>query len=295
MEQLFHKKFSIRSTPSPEAATNPHRFRIASGCLAGPRRSKVTNKQINLRLIMNRSSTLYSWAGLLAALCGWATQTVSAARNDLTIEEKAQGWKLLFDGKSLNGWRGFRKSEPPAQGWVVEDGTLKHVAKGGGRDIITEGEFTDFDLQWEWRVAPGANSGLKYFITEDRTSAIGHEYQLIDDSRHVDAKLGQGKRVTAAFYDVLKPSETKPKPVGEWNVSRVLVQGNHVEHWLNGNRVLDYELGSDPLKAAIAESKFKTTSSFGTKMKGHILLQDHGDEIAFCNIKIRELAGSPLR
>jgi hypothetical protein len=218
-----------------------------------------------------------------------AVAPLAAALNELTAQEKAAGWKLLFDGKSLQGWRNFKKSEPPQKGWVVEEGILKHLAKGGGGDIMTEGDFEDFEVQWEWRVAAGANSGLKYFITEKRGSPIGHEYQLIDDTRHPDAKLAEGKRVTAAFYDVLKPGERELKAVGEWNHSGVRVQGRHVEHWLNGRKVLDYELESDELKAAISRSKFKTTPNFGVKMKGHILLQDHGDEIAFRNIKLREL------
>jgi hypothetical protein len=228
---------------------------------------------------------------LLAACGGMLRPSACAAPNELSPEEKAAGWKLLFDGKSLNGWRSFKKTEPPTQGWVVADNSLKHPAKAGGGDLITEAEFNDFDLKWEWRVAPGANSGLKYFITEDRASAIGHEYQLVDDNLHPDAKRAEGKRVTASFYDVFKPSGAEPKPAGEWNASRVRVQGQSVEHWLNEKKVLAYQLDSDALKAALARSKFKTTDRFGTKRKGHLLLQDHGDEIAFRNIKIRELPG----
>src|SRR6185436_2570098 len=133
------------------------------------------------------------------------------------------GWKLLFDGKSTSGWRSFKKQTFPDKGWIVEDGILHKLPKAGGGDIITDEAFDDFDLRWEWKVSPGANSGLKYFITEERNSAIGHEYQLIDDGKHADAKLGEGKRVTASFYDVLKPGETKLKPVGEFNQSRVMV------------------------------------------------------------------------
>jgi hypothetical protein len=206
----------------------------------------------------------------------------------LSAEEKAQGWKLLFNGKDLEGWRSFKKKEGPKQGWVVDNGILIHKAKGGGRDIITDAEFNDFELTWEWKLAPGANSGLKYFITEERTEALGHEYQLIDDARHQDANLAGGKRVTASFYDVLAPTEHKAKEAGEWNFSRVLVQGNHVEHWLNGTKVLTYELGSPEVLDAVSKSKFKLVPGFGTKIKGHILLQDHGDEISFRNIKIRD-------
>ena len=200
----------------------------------------------------------------------------------------ADGWKPLFNGKDLSGWRSFKKKEAPRQGWIVENGTLKHVAKGGGGDIISDAEFDDFEITWEWKVAEGANSGLKYFITEERSQAIGHEYQLIDDARHPDAKLAQGKRVTAAFYDVLAPGNRPTKEAGEWNSSRVLVKGSHVEHWLNGAKVLEYELGTSQMEEAVAKSKFKTVKGFGTKIKGHILLQDHGDEITFRNMRIRD-------
>lgn len=215
--------------------------------------------------------------------------TSRAAQNELTPQEKAEGWKLLFDGATLQGWHHFKKPGPPARGWTVEAGILKLAPKSRAGDLITEAAFDDFDLQWEWRIAPGANSGVKYFISETRSSPIGHEYQLIDDDVHPDAKVGDGKHVTAGVYDVLKPVGATPKPPGEWNHSRVVARGKQVEHWLNGKKVLSYELESEALKAAIAASKFKTTPGFGTKIRGHILLQDHGDEVAFRNIKIREL------
>ena len=229
---------------------------------------------------------LFSLA-LIALLAG---SGIAAEPNTLTPEEKSSGWKLLFDGKSTDGWRSFKKTTFPTKGWVIEEGALSHPAKAGGGDIITDAAFDNFDLQWEWKIGKGANSGLKYFITEERASAIGHEYQLIDDANHPDAKAAGGKRVTASFYDVLVPKETKLKPVGEWNHSRVLVQGNHVEHWLNGAKVLEYELSSDAVKTAVDASKFKGVKDFGTRLKGHILLQDHGDEVAFRNIKIRDLS-----
>lgn len=211
--------------------------------------------------------------------------------NTLTAQEQADGWRLLFDGQSLKGWRLYKKTTAPDAGWKVEDGILKKVAKQKGGDMITESRFDDFDLTWEWRVAAGGNNGLKYLVTEERPSAPGHEYQLIDDAGHPDGKLG-AKRQTASFYDVLPPSEKKIlKPAGEWNSSRVLVRGDHVEHWLNGAKVLEYELGSEAVKTAVAASKFKTAAGFGTKTPGHIMLTDHGDEASFRNIKIREFSG----
>ena len=213
----------------------------------------------------------------------------AAEPNILTAIEQAAGWKLLFNGESLKGWRLYKKATRPTAGWKVENGILKKIAKERGGDIVTEETFEDFDLTWEWRIAPGGNNGLKYLVTETRPSAPGHEYQLIDDQGHPDGKLG-AKRQTASFYDVLPPSDDKVlKPAGEWNQSRVLVQGNHIEHWLNGAKVLEYELGSDAVKAALAASKFKNSPGFGAKIKGHIMLTDHADEAWFRDIKIRKL------
>ena len=211
-----------------------------------------------------------------------------AAVNQLTDAEKGSGWKLLFDGKSSEGWRGFKKPAFPEQGWTIEDGWLHGAAKGG--DLITDGQYEQFDLRWEWKLEPAGNSGLKYFVSETGSSAVAHEYQMLDDERHPDGRLGAGKRVTAAFYDVLKPTVKPPvRPMGEINQSRILVQGNHAEHWLNGVKVLEYELGSPEVKAAVAESKFKAVPGFGTRKKGHILLQYHQSHVWFRNIKLREL------
>jgi len=222
---------------------------------------------------------------LTSAWLGWA-----GSPNQLTEEEKAGGWKLLFDGKTSNGWRTFKKETFPAKGWVVEDGWLHCLGKGGG-DIISDTEFDDFELQWEWKQAEGGNSGLKYFVTESRKSALGHEYQMIDDERHPDAKQADGKRVTASFYDVLKPDRVvPPKPPGETNLSRIVVRGNQVEHWLNGIKVLGYSCGSEAVKTAVAASKFKTVQGFGDKITGHLLLQDHESEVWFRNLKLRKVA-----
>lgn len=205
----------------------------------------------------------------------------------------------LFDGKTLTGWRGYKKTEPEGR-WVAADGMLSVPPKDGrdthgARDIITAETFDLFELSWEWKIAEGGNSGVKYFVLEDQTSAIGHEYQVIDDARHPDAKIGP-HRQTAALYDVLAASATRPtKPAGEWNTSKVRVAPNgkagsaHVTHFLNGVAVLEYDLDSPELNAAIAKSKFKGMERFGKLQKGHILLQDHGDQVWYRNIKIQRL------
>ena len=219
------------------------------------------------------------------------TPSVPASPNPLTVEEQTAGWRLLFDGRTTKGWRVFRADTSRRGPWAVEDGCLKRPAAGigdaqGGSDLVTEDTFSDFDLRWEWRVGRGGNSGVKYFVTEERSRPIAHEYQMLDDVAYPDE--AKGTQQTAAFYDVLPPSPDKHlRPTGEWNQSRILVRGDHVEHWLNGQKVLEYELGSPQVLAGIARSKFKDVPGFGTKIKGHILLQDHeGGGVCFRNIKI---------
>lgn len=230
-------------------------------------------------------------AGLLVGWGAMAGAALAQTPNQLTAAEQQAGWVLLFDGKSLDGWRAYKRPDTKETRWVVKDGLLGLPAGDsadtrGRRDIITTGTYEQFELTWQWRVTEGGNSGLKYFVLEDQDSAIGHEYQLIDDARHPDAKIGP-HRQTAAFYDVLPAANRPIKPAGEWNDSRVLVKGNHVEHWLNGTKVLEYELGSPAVAAAVAKSKFKPIERFGKRQNGHILLQDHGDSVSFRNIKLR--------
>jgi hypothetical protein len=209
-------------------------------------------------------------------------------------KEEAAGWKLLFDGKTTQGWHTFKKQSFPDKGWVVEDGWLHCLGKGGGNkgggDVISDAEFNDFELQWEWKQASGGNSGVKYFVLESRSEALGHEYQMIDDERATGVDKGNRKQLTASFYAVLPPTTPPPvKPPGQINSSRIIVKGNHVEHWLNGVKVLEYECGSEVVKAAVAASKFKDKAGFGDKVHGHLLLQDHNSEVWFRNLRIREL------
>jgi len=201
-------------------------------------------------------------------------------------ELKAGKWQPLFDGKTTDGWRGYRQTAFPSKGWVVEDGCLHLLPASNASDIITSRKFTDFELEWEWKIPPKGNNGVKYLVTEDRKDAPGHEYQMIDES-----VVSDPKQQTAAFYAVLPAAANKPlKPPGEWNHSRLVVSGNHVEHWLNGVNVLSYELGSPEVKAGVAASKFKKAPGFGEKITGHIMLTYHHDEVWYRKIRIREFA-----
>lgn len=227
---------------------------------------------------------------VLALLLLLPVPHASAAENSLTAAERAAGWELLFDGTTLSGWRGYRRETPPETGWEIKDGTLRTVARVRGGELITARKFTDFELAWEWRMAEGGNNGVKYFVTEDRPRAPGHEYQLLDDARHPDGRVGP-HRQTAAFYDVLPPAADKPAaPPGQWNRSRIVVRGKRVEHWLNDRNVLTYELGSPETKTGLARSKFATEPAFGDKIAGHIMLTYHADECWFRNIKVRALS-----
>ena len=214
------------------------------------------------------------------------------------------GFRPLFDGKSLAGWRGYKKTDASTTRWKVDQGMLCLGANNGADtrgalDIVTTDTFTDFELRWDWRISLGGNSGVKYFVLEDQDSAIGHEYQVIDDERHPDAKIGP-HRQTDAFYDVLAAPLPRPlKPAGEWNTSRVRVApspvvkgGTRVDHYLNDVRVLEYELNYPELAAAIEKSKFKGIDRFGKLQNGHILLQDHGNQVWYRNIKIQRLGSS---
>jgi hypothetical protein len=248
----------------------------------------------------------------LTVLVGVATLSAAAepAMNELSAAESGAGWKLLFDGKSLAGWRGYALPGPPVRGWSVADGCIKNAKTngrpgGGGGDIVTTEQFEDFDFRFEWRMSPAGNCGIKYFIVDrqgmagasmfagdDGRSAVGFEYQLLDDERHPDAKNGP-IRQSGALYSLLPPSAAKRlKPVGEFNASRILVQGKHVEHWLNGVKVVEFELESPAMRDAIAASKYKDVPGFGAKAKTALLIQDHGEEVWLRNLKILPLTGS---
>ena len=231
-----------------------------------------------------------SFLACIAIVAGTAlAPAASAAPNQLTAAEKSAGWTLLFDGKTTNGWRVYNKKGAAINGWTVVDGTLHCQSKVKGDNIITEKQFNDFELAWEWKLLPKGNNGVKYFVTEARPKSPGPEYQMIDDAGHPDGKLGPDRQ-TASFYEVLPPAADKPlRTPGEWNESKIVVRGKKVEHWLNGRNVLSFEMGSDAVKAGIADSKFKHEAGFGDKIVGHIMLTYHQDDCWYRNIKIREL------
>jgi cytochrome c len=227
---------------------------------------------------------------ILLVLGGVARPAAEPAPNTLTDKEKTDGWKLLFDGKTTKGWHKYKGKEVGDR-WKVVDGTLSLVHKDGkdGGDIVTDDLFDSFELLIEWKVTPGANSGIMYRVeeTEDSPGFTGPEYQILDNAKHPD---GRKKETSAAScYGLYAPAEDVTKPVGEWNQARIVVQANHVEHWLNGKKVVEYEFGSDDWIKRVAASKFKEFKKFGLVKKGEIDLQDHGDDVFYRNIKIRAL------
>ena len=230
--------------------------------------------------------------------------------NQLTQVQVAQGWRLLWDGMSTNGWRGANLSGFPDHGWTIRDGALSVEAAAGGEstnggDIITREEFASFELELDFRITPGANSGIKYFVDPQlgptlglAGSAIGLEFQILDDERHPDAKLGvRGNRTVGSLYDLIPAtnldepgrSAKRVMPPGEWNRARIVATGRHVEHWLNGVKVVEYDRGTQMFRALVNNSKYQDMPGFGERERGPILLQDHGNAVSFRSIKIRSL------
>jgi len=226
--------------------------------------------------------------------------------NTLTETEKTEGWVLLFDGKTFNGWRCLGQKGIPEGHWIIQNGAIKKVPSGEvplqedgqpveGGDLMTVGTFENFELSLEWKISPAGNSGIKYNVSEDMSTshppehaALGFEYQILDDEMHPDAKAGEN-RTAAALYDMIAPGGKTLKPVGEYNTARITFNGNHGEHWLNGIKVLEYDLGTPRMESLLAASKYRNIPGFAMKRKGHIVLQDHTDEVWFRNIKIREI------
>lgn len=230
------------------------------------------------------------------------TPVENYTQNTISPQEQALGYKLLFNGKDLNNWRSAFKETAPPSVWTVEDGILHVNSSGGaestnGGDIISRDTFKAFELDFDFKLTEGANSGVKYFVNENYNSgksAIGLEFQVLDDEKHPDAKLGtEGNRTLASLYDLIpsiKIEKRFQKKIGEWNKGRVIVYpNNHVEHWLNGFKVLEYERGGPAYRVLVAHSKHKVWPGFGMMEKGPILLQEHGDSVFYKNVKIREI------
>ena len=236
-----------------------------------------------------------SWITLcstLPTLLGSVTSTAAGQTvpdnqpNRLTAEERHEGWQLLFDGRTTTGWRGFKQKGAP-KGWVVEDGSL--VRRAAGADLITTRAYRNFELALEWKIASGGNSGIMYRVTEEgkATYETGPEMQVLDDATHPD---GANRLTSAGACYGLYPSPAGVvHPAGEWNKVRIVVKGNHVEHWLNDVKVVEYELGSPDWEAKVAASKFNQWKGYGRASGGHISLQDHGDKVEYRSIRIREL------
>ncbi len=258
------------------------------------------------RIALFSISFLFSCASFglegLAAL----PPAASPSLNTLTSAEKAQGWLLLFDGHTFDGWRGLGRDRVPARHWIIEDGSIKKVpskdvplqADGQpleGGDLMTIASFENFELVFEWKISAGGNSGVKYNVSEVMSvasppdnAALGFEYQILDDDLHPDAKNGPD-RTAAALYDLMEPQNQRLRPVGEFNSGKIVFRGSHGEHWLNGVKVLEYDLGTPQMATRLAESKYRDIKGFADKRKGHIVLQDHTDAVWFRNIKIRLL------
>ena len=230
---------------------------------------------------------------LIARGTEWAATGVvtlpAVLPNQLALDEEQEGFRLLFDGKSSQGWRGFAKPEFPAQGWSIVEGALHVAAGGGGGDLVTSEQFGDFELRFEWKVAAGANSGVMYRVSETHQWPwqTGPEYQVLDDARHGDGK--EPRTSAAALYALVAADGKTLAPVGEWNKGRISVRGWHVEHWLNGKKVVDLDLSTADAKAKIAASKFSSMPHFATQSRGHLALQDHGDAVWFRSLRVRDL------
>lgn len=226
---------------------------------------------------------------------------VNLEPNTISPFEKKMGWKLLFDGKTSKGWKGAYKEKFPEHGWKIENGVMTVLAASGkestnGGDIVTLKKYSAFDLSFEFRLTTGANSGVKYFVTlseNNSGSAIGLEYQLLDDDVHLDALQGRnGNRKLASLYDLIPADKQKRfmRPIGQWNTARIIVYpDNRVEHYLNGMKVLSYNRGSKEYRDLVAISKYNIWKDFGEAKEGHILLQDHGNEVGFRSLKLKEI------
>ena len=248
----------------------------------------------------------YALLVISLGLCAEPAQSQQPGPNGLSVRERAAGWRLLFDGATLAGWRGLGYDSVPSSHWNIVQGAIHKIPSGNvarmpdgqpaqGGDLMTTSSFRDFELEFEWKVAPGANTGVKYNVSEEMSlkqsanhAALGFEYQIIDDELNSDNKVPSHR--AGALYDMIPPNENKRlMPVGQWNRSVILMKGNHGEHWLNGAIVVRFDLKTPRMDSLVAASKYKSIPGFADRREGHIILQDHNDEAWFRSIKLREI------
>ncbi len=233
---------------------------------------------------MKRNRTILIGLALLFTLTGYSQNS------ELTGQERSEGWVILFDGSTSNGWKKFNGDPFPEKGWKIDNGILSvDPSNGRGGDIITESSYADFELSIEFMVSKGANSGIKYFMFENTN--LGLEFQILDNENHPDGKAGRnGNHTQGSLYDLIPPGKKGvSKPYGEWNHARIISKGQRVEHWLNGERIVSYRRGGKHFNRLVSISKYKDHEGFGMITESPILLQDHGDVVSFRNIQIREL------
>jgi len=267
---------------------------------------------MNLRVLGAPGRLFACLAAALMPSCGPAADIPAAgssdgaatleetAKNTLSAEEEAAGWIVLFDGESTDGWRGYNQSSFPEQGWDVRDGDLVVFASDGseeglGGDIVSEATFSDFELVFDFVVSPVGNSGVFYRVQEHEGLdlwMVAPEFQVLDDTAYIDmGTMDMNKHLTGDNYDLHSSAMTAANPIGEWNHGRILVDGPHVEHWLNGQMTVEYELWSPEWNELVAASKFAPHPPYGMATEGRIGIQDHGHEIRYKNIKVRPING----
>ncbi len=269
---------------------------IALQVHAIPANSDLADREIRWKNIRIRTENLDEYASPQ----NMTVTQLNLIPNTLTQQQRSEGWRLLWDGETTAGWRGAKMDSFPENGWSIADGILTvHKSDGGestnGGDIVTTRKYRNFMLSVDFKITEGANSGIKYFVDTELNkgdgSAIGCEFQILDDIRHPDAKFGvKGNRTLGSLYDLITADKVDAQfRPHEFNTALIVVEGNHVEHWLNGVKIVEYERNNQMFNALVAYSKYTDWPDFGNLTEGHILLQDHGNEVKFKNILIREL------
>ena len=309
LKKYFQRVFDVHLTDVTEASKTGQLCALGRGIVDIPAFVRTLhqlkyNGFCNIELTANKENCLTAAAESIGYIKGVMNSVVACNNtvpvdNQLTKKEQEEGWLLLFDGKTMNGWRRIYTNAPPKYGWYVADGCLvveknKSGESSNGGDLITINEYDNFDLTFDFKMTSGANSGIKYFVIEslgDPKSGYGYglEYQIIDDQAHPIFGTNQipvGCKLAGLYELIEAPDTKKVNPVGEWNTGRIVSKDRYVEHWLNGELMVSYVLGSDQFKALVQKSKFRNTKGYGEVARGHILIQDHGDKVSYKNIKI---------